>query len=107
MQPPALLLNLSPPTCAGEDRIVPLAQVARGVYEALLEPPAAARWRLTLEDAGRLRRLSADARVPQDNIIGEVNRPGKYPLVVPTNVMQALVNAGGFKDFANQSPGLP
>lgn len=35
-------------------------------------------------------------------IIGEVNKPGKYSLVVPTTVLQALVNAGGFKDFANQ-----
>jgi polysaccharide biosynthesis/export protein len=35
-------------------------------------------------------------------IIGEVNKPGKYALIVPTTVLQALVNAGGFKDFANQ-----
>ena len=34
-------------------------------------------------------------------IQGEVNRPGAYPLVVPTTVLEALVNAGGFKDFAN------
>jgi polysaccharide biosynthesis/export protein len=35
-------------------------------------------------------------------IQGEVNKPGAFSLVVPTNVMQALVNAGGFRDFANQ-----
>jgi polysaccharide export outer membrane protein len=35
-------------------------------------------------------------------INGEVNRPGEYLLVVPTKVFTALVNAGGFKDFANQ-----
>jgi len=35
-------------------------------------------------------------------IEGEVNRPGAYDLVVPTTVMQGLVNAGGFRDFANQ-----
>jgi polysaccharide export outer membrane protein len=35
-------------------------------------------------------------------INGEVNKPGEYPLVVPTRVFQALANAGGFKDFANQ-----
>jgi polysaccharide export outer membrane protein len=35
-------------------------------------------------------------------INGEVGKPGKYPLTVPTTVMQALVNAGGFKDFANK-----
>lgn len=33
---------------------------------------------------------------------GEVNKPGKYTLVVPTTIMQALVNAGGFRDFANK-----
>jgi polysaccharide export outer membrane protein len=36
-------------------------------------------------------------------ILGEVNRPGSFPLVVPTNVLEALVNAGGFRDFANQT----
>jgi len=35
-------------------------------------------------------------------IQGEVLKPGEYKLVVPTQVLQALVNAGGFKDFANQ-----
>ncbi|HWB87006.1 MAG TPA: polysaccharide biosynthesis/export family protein [Bryobacteraceae bacterium] len=34
-------------------------------------------------------------------IQGEVNKPGPYPLVVPTTVLEGLVNAGGFKDFAN------
>jgi len=32
---------------------------------------------------------------------GEVNRPGAYDLVVPLTVMEALVQAGGFHDFAN------
>jgi polysaccharide export outer membrane protein len=36
-------------------------------------------------------------------ILGEVNHPGSFPLVVPTNVLEALVQAGGFRDFANQS----
>ncbi len=35
-------------------------------------------------------------------INGEVGKPGSFPLVVPTTVMDALVNAGGFKDFANK-----
>jgi len=35
-------------------------------------------------------------------INGEVNKPGEYPLVIPTRVFQALVNAGGFRDFANK-----
>ena len=35
-------------------------------------------------------------------IQGEVNRTGEFPLVVPTRVLEALVNAGGFRDFANK-----
>jgi len=34
-------------------------------------------------------------------IAGGVNRPGQYPLVVPTRVFDALSGAGGFRDFAN------
>jgi polysaccharide export outer membrane protein len=35
-------------------------------------------------------------------INGEVMKTGAFPLVVPTRVMDALVEAGGFKDFANK-----
>jgi polysaccharide export outer membrane protein len=36
-------------------------------------------------------------------IMGEVQRTGSFPLLVPTTVMEALVNAGGFRDFAKKS----
>ncbi len=35
-------------------------------------------------------------------INGEVLRPGEFPLIVPTTVLQGLVQAGGFRDFANE-----
>jgi polysaccharide biosynthesis/export protein len=35
-------------------------------------------------------------------IEGEINRPGAFDLTVPTTIMQGLVNAGGFRDFANK-----
>jgi polysaccharide biosynthesis/export protein len=35
-------------------------------------------------------------------IQGEVGKPGKYPLLIPTRVLEALVNAGGFAPFADQ-----
>jgi polysaccharide export outer membrane protein len=35
------------------------------------------------------------------SINGGVNKPGQYPLLVPTTIMQALVNAGGFHEFAD------
>lgn len=34
-------------------------------------------------------------------IDGEVNRPGEFYLIGPTRVLEALSNAGGFKEFAN------
>jgi len=34
-------------------------------------------------------------------IDGEVNRPGSFPLVTPTTVLEALSHAGGFKEFAS------
>jgi len=35
-------------------------------------------------------------------ITGEIGRPGSYPLTGPTTVMDAITNAGGFRDFANR-----
>jgi polysaccharide biosynthesis/export protein len=34
-------------------------------------------------------------------IDGEVNRPGSFPLVTPTSVLEALSHSGGFREFAN------
>jgi polysaccharide biosynthesis/export protein len=33
-------------------------------------------------------------------ITGEVNRPGSYPLVLPTTILEAIAIAGGFRDWA-------
>ena len=35
-------------------------------------------------------------------ITGEIQKPGSFPLVVPTHVLDAISGAGGFRDFANQ-----
>jgi len=35
-------------------------------------------------------------------IVGQVNRTGSFPLVVPTTVLEALSNAGGFQQWANR-----
>jgi polysaccharide biosynthesis/export protein len=42
-----------------------------------------------------------DVRSKKYYIIGEVNRAGPFPLVTPTTVLEALGNAGGFREFAN------
>jgi polysaccharide export outer membrane protein len=33
---------------------------------------------------------------------GEIGRPGTYPLVLPTTVIEAIVGAGGFREYANK-----
>lgn len=33
---------------------------------------------------------------------GEVNRPGEYPLVAPTTVLEAISKSGGLREFANR-----
>jgi polysaccharide export outer membrane protein len=35
-------------------------------------------------------------------ISGEILKPGAFPLAVPTTVLEALTQAGGFRDFANK-----
>jgi polysaccharide export outer membrane protein len=35
-------------------------------------------------------------------IDGEVGKPGMYPLITPTKVLEALSMAGGFREFANE-----
>jgi polysaccharide biosynthesis/export protein len=36
------------------------------------------------------------------NILGQVAKPGAYPLTAPTTVLDAIARAGGFRDFAKQ-----
>jgi polysaccharide biosynthesis/export protein len=36
------------------------------------------------------------------NILGEIARPGEYPLTLSTTIMDAISLAGGFKEFAKQ-----
>src|SRR5260370_34400827 len=36
----------------------------------------------------------------QFNVLGEVQHPGSFPLIRPTRVLDALAQAGGFRDFA-------
>ena len=37
------------------------------------------------------------------NILGEVGRPGSYPLTASTTIVDAIAVAGGFKDFAKKT----
>lgn len=44
-----------------------------------------------------------DPRSHQFNIVGQVARPGTYPLSESMTVLDAIAQAGGFKDFAKQT----
>jgi len=37
------------------------------------------------------------------NVLGEVTKPGSYPLTASTTIMDAIATAGGFRDFAKKS----
>lgn len=37
------------------------------------------------------------------NVLGEVTKPGSYPLTTTTTIMDAIATAGGFRDFAKKS----
>jgi polysaccharide export outer membrane protein len=45
--------------------------------------------------------IVSEVRSKKYYIDGEVLKPGTYLLVTPTTVLEALSNAGGFRDFAN------
>jgi polysaccharide biosynthesis/export protein len=44
--------------------------------------------------------IVSDVRSQTFSIVGEVNRPGAYPLRQKITILEALAAAGGFKDFA-------
>jgi len=37
------------------------------------------------------------------NVLGEVGKPGSFPLTASTTIMDAIAASGGFKDFAKKS----
>lgn len=72
----------------------------------------------TPEELGKVIREALAAKYLQDPIVtvtvrqvnskkyfvqGEVNRPGPFPLLVPTTVFEALSISGGFREFAKKT----
>ena len=67
--------------------------------------------KLEQEIAGKLKNYIADPEVTvmiqqinsqKFNILGEVTRPGTYPLTNSATVLDAIALAGGFRDFAKR-----
>lgn len=47
--------------------------------------------------------IVSDPRSHQFNVVGEVLRPGSYPLMQTMTVLDAIAQSGGFKDFAKET----
>jgi len=47
--------------------------------------------------------IVVDPRSHQFNIVGQVSRPGTYPLSESMTVLDAVAEAGGFRDFAKET----
>ncbi len=47
--------------------------------------------------------IVAEIRSRRINVIGEVNRPGAYPLTQSMGVLDAIAQAGGLRDFAKKN----
>jgi polysaccharide export outer membrane protein len=73
---------------------------ASGKTTAELRADLERRVRILIPDAV----VTVSVKAPNGNrvfVIGKVNRPGDFPLLRPTDVMQALSLAGGATPFAN------
>jgi polysaccharide export outer membrane protein len=66
---------------------------------------------LEIEIAEKLRNYITDPQVTvivqqinseKFNILGQVGKPGTYPLIARTTVLDAIAGAGGFRDFAKR-----
>ncbi len=44
-----------------------------------------------------------EVRSQKINVVGEVNKPGTFPLLKPMTVLDGLAQAGGFREFAKTS----
>jgi polysaccharide biosynthesis/export protein len=94
-------------------RSIPVRSDGRISLPLVGEVQATGRTPLQLEEdiASRLRSYIAEPEVTvmvqeihsqKFNILGQVAKPGSYPLELATTVLDAIAAAGGFKDFANQ-----
>jgi polysaccharide export outer membrane protein len=94
-------------------RSIPVRSDGRISLPLVGELQAAGKTPLQLEQdiAGRLKNYITDPEVTvmveqinseKFNILGQVGRPGSYPLTATTTIVDAIALAGGFKDFAKK-----
>ena len=94
-------------------RSLPVRSDGRISLPLVGEVRAAGRTALQLEQeiAGKLKNYITEPEVTvmvqqinseKFNILGQVSKPGSYPLTLATTVLDAIAAAGGFRDFAKQ-----
>jgi polysaccharide export outer membrane protein len=94
-------------------RSLPVRSDGRISLPLVGEVQASGRTPLQLEEeiSSRLRSYITDPEVTviveqinsqKFNILGQVAKPGSYPLAAATTVLDAIAAAGGFRDFAKQ-----
>ena len=64
-------------------------QIANGLAKVMSEPQVTV--------------MVASVNSMSFNIMGQVNRPGYYPITRPITILDAIALSGGFRDFAKQS----
>jgi len=75
--------------------------VAAGRTPLQLEQEITARLRNYITDP-EVTVMVQQANSEKYNILGQVTKPGAYPLTATTTILDAIANAGGFKDFAKK-----
>jgi polysaccharide export outer membrane protein len=94
-------------------RVVPVRSDGKISLPLVGEIQAAGRTPLQLEEeiTAKLKTYISDpevtvmvqeSRSQKFNILGMVSKPGSYPLVASTSVIDAIAMAGGFRDFAKK-----
>lgn len=78
-----------------------IQDVGNDIVVEFVDANMSGEYRMTSDPSAKDALLSKPG--PKYFVVGEVGRPGAFPLVTPTTVMEALVLAGGFRDFANRS----
>lgn len=74
---------------------------AAGRTPEQLEQDIAARLRTFIVDP-QVTVIVQEVKSENFNILGQVTKPGSYPLTAGTTIVDAIATAGGFKDFAKK-----
>jgi polysaccharide export outer membrane protein len=97
--------NLSSPLDIGPDGMISLSLIGQVKADGLTAQQL--KETLTTRLGEFLNNPEVDVQVLKVNskryfVYGEVGRPGEFPLIQETTIMDALASVGGFRDFANQ-----